>query len=205
MIRIVDYGLGNINAFLNIYEALDIPAAAARTSEDLRDSLQIILPGVGAFDWAMTRLNDSGMRETLDELVLERKKPVLGVCVGMQMMAQSSDEGDLGGLGWLDARVLGFNFSNDPTTPLPHMGWNDVEPASDCSLFSGINDPTFYFLHSFFIEPTDRRDIASVTDYGGRFVSAVHHDNVYGTQFHPEKSHHWGVALLRNFAAVATC
>ena len=201
MITLVDYGLGNVRAFSNIYKRLNIGVQVARTADELATAERIILPGVGAFDWAMTRLNDSGMRACLDDLVLQQKRPVLGVCVGMQMMAQRSDEGSLAGLGWLDAEVKRFDETRfTQKTHLPHMGWNDVEPRESASLFRGMTEPRFYFLHSYYLALTDPANELAVTDYNGAFTSAFRAENVFGTQFHPEKSHQWGIQLLKNFA-----
>lgn len=204
MIALVDYGLGNIQAFGNIYRRLGIEAYAAKTATDLRQASRIILPGVGAFDWAMTRLQESGLREALDEEVLEAKKPVLGICVGMQMMARSSEEGVLPGLGWIDATVVKFDTRLlQGKTHLPHMGWNDVEPKSADTLFSGLDSSQYYFLHSYFMRPDREENILATSSYGVTFPSAARSGNVYGTQFHPEKSHQWGVQLLKNFAELA--
>jgi imidazole glycerol-phosphate synthase subunit HisH len=204
MIALVDYGLGNIQAFANIYRRLGIEVWAAKVPEDLRRAQKIILPGVGAFDWAMTRLNESGLRQTLDEEVLQHKKPVLGVCVGMQMMARTSDEGHLPGLGWIDATVVKFDTRLfQGKTHLPHMGWNHAVPASADTLFAGIDDPQYYFLHSFYMKPDRDENTLASSNYGLGFTSAVRSGNVYGTQFHPEKSHQWGIGLLKNFAELA--
>lgn len=202
MITIVDYGLGNVQAIANIYKRLDIPVTFARTADDLAGAQRMILPGVGAFDWAMTRLNASGMRDQLDRLVVVERKPVLGICVGMQMMARRSDEGVLEGLGWIDADVRQFDRAAMPEgTLFPHMGWNDVEPRPDDPLFRGLEkEARFYFLHSYYVQPAREADLLGTTDYGGCFASAVRRDNVFGAQFHPEKSHHWGIQLLKNFA-----
>ena len=201
MIALVDYGLGNIQAFANIYRRLGIEAYPARTTTDLRQAARIILPGVGAFDWAMTRLQESGLREALDEEVLGAKKPVLGICVGMQMMARSSEEGVLPGLAWIDATVVRFDTRLlEGKTHLPHMGWNDVKPLRSDTLFSGLAASEYYFLHSYFLRPTREEDILAITSYGVTFSSAARSGNVYGTQFHPEKSHQCGVQLLKNFA-----
>jgi glutamine amidotransferase len=201
MIALVDYGLGNIQAFANIYRHLGIEAAPARTPDDLRTATGIILPGVGAFDWAMTRLNESGLRDALDEEVLGAKKPVLGICVGMQMMARSSEEGKLRGLGWVDAKVVKFDTRLlESRTHLPHMGWNDVSPVRADTLFSGLDAPQYYFLHSYFMQTNREDNVLATTSYGVTFTSAVRAGNVYGTQFHPEKSHQWGIQLLSNFA-----
>jgi imidazole glycerol-phosphate synthase subunit HisH len=201
MIALVDYGLGNIQAFANIYRRLGIEAWPARTAEELRRASRIILPGVGAFDWAMTRLQESGLRAALDEEVLGEKKPVLGICVGMQMMARSSEEGQLPGLGWIDATVVKFDTSAFKSeTHLPHMGWNDARPASTETLFAGLESPRYYFLHSYFMGAYREENVLATSSYGVTFASAACSGNVYGTQFHPEKSHQWGVQLLKNFA-----
>ncbi len=204
MITIVDYGLGNIQAFANIYKRLDVPVRFAKTSQDLEGATHIILPGVGAFDWAMERLDGSGMRATLDRLVREDKKHVLGVCVGMQMMARSSDEGSSAGLGWFDAKVKRFDESRiQSRTHLPHMGWNDVRPLATTDLFQELGEGArFYFLHSYYFAPNDPADVLAQTDYGDRFACAVRRGNVYGIQCHPEKSHNWGIQLLKNFAGL---
>lgn len=202
MIALVDYGLGNIQAFANIYNRLNLPVTIAGTAEALAGAEKVILPGVGAFDWAMTRLENSGMRRTLDDLVVRQKKPVLGICVGMQMMARRSDEGVLPGLGWIDAEVKKFDMSNsNQHTRLPHMGWNDVAAAEFDDIFKGMEDGSrFYFLHSYYFAPARGEDVLGRTEYNGSFASAVRSDNVFGVQFHPEKSHRWGVQLLKNFA-----
>lgn len=202
MITIVDYGLGNIRAFLNVYRRLNIEARTAESADALRDATRIILPGVGHFDHAMERLQASGMRETLDELVLSKRVPVLGICVGMQILARASDEGSLPGLGWIDGRVRSFQ-DWEPTTslPMPHMGWNDVRPTPPGGLFAGLeSECRFYFLHSYFFECAQSEDTLAVAHYGAEFACAVRHENIHGVQFHPEKSHHFGTRLLQNFA-----
>ncbi|MCT4223077.1 imidazole glycerol phosphate synthase subunit HisH [Elizabethkingia anophelis] len=202
MITLIDYGVGNINAFVNVYKRVDVPVKIAKTKEDLLDAQKLILPGVGHFDHAMSQLNNSGMRETLDELVLDKKIPVIGICVGMQMMANNSDEGKMDGLKWIDATVKKFDEAKiRQVTRLPHMGWNDVKPIKDLDLFKGLEkDAIFYFLHTYYFDCNNREDIMAITDYGGEFASAAHHENKYGIQFHPEKSHSYGEILLHNFA-----
>ena len=201
MIALVNYGLGNILAFANIYKRLNIPVIVADTPDQLGQADKIVLPGVGSFDWAMARLNESGMRACLDDLVVRQRRPVLGVCVGMQMMAQRSDEGDLPGLGWIDAEVKRFDetiFSQK--THLPHMGWNDVLPHSSSCIYKKMESPRFYFLHSYYFLPQNPDDVLAITDYNGPFASSIRSGNIFGTQFHPEKSHHCGIQLLKNFA-----
>ena len=204
MITLIDYGVGNINAFVNVYKRVDVPVKIARTKADLIGAEKLILPGVGHFDHAMNQLNRSGMRETLDELVLEDNVPVIGICVGMQMMANSSEEGQMEGLKWIDAKVRKFDERKiDHVTRLPHMGWNDVKPTKDILLFEGLeNNAIFYFLHTYYFECNRSEDILATTTYGGEFASAAHYKNRYGIQFHPEKSHHYGEILLNNFSRI---
>jgi glutamine amidotransferase len=202
MITIVDYGVGNINAFLNVYKRLNIPAKVAKNHNDLDDAQKLILPGVGHFDHAMSQLIASGMRPKLDELVLEKKTPIIGICVGMQMMGNYSEEGKLAGLKWIDASVKRFDESKiKQVTRLPHMGWNDVTPIMKHPLFNGLEkNALFYFLHSYYFECINQNDVLATAEYGGKFACAAYHENVYGIQFHPEKSHHYGELLLHNFA-----
>jgi glutamine amidotransferase len=204
VITIVDYGVGNIRAFLNVYKRLNIEAQTARDAQGLKRSTKIILPGVGDFDHTMQQLDASGMRDTLDDLVLCEKVPVLGICVGMQMLGRASEEGSLPGLGWMDGTVRGFrSLPSTMNLALPHMGWNDVRPTPGNRLFDQIEtDARFYFLHSYFFQCDRPEDSAAVCEYGSDFSCAVHHENVFGVQFHPEKSHHWGTRLLQNFAAL---
>ncbi|MBL0914176.1 MAG: imidazole glycerol phosphate synthase subunit HisH [Sphingopyxis sp.] len=202
MIHIVDYGLGNIGAFLTLYKRQDIPAIAVSTAEELAKADHILLPGVGSFDHAMQLLNASGMRETLDHLVKDKKVPVLGICVGMQIIGESSDEGQDAGLGWIPGRIrdLGGRGPAHQGLPLPHMGWNDINPTRSIPLLEGIADPRYYFLHSFWFDNSDADDCAATAHYGSDFTCIVNRDNVWGVQFHPEKSHSFGMALLKNFA-----
>ena len=202
MITIVDYGLGNIRAFLNVYKRLNIQARAARDATELAGATKLILPGVGHFDHAMERLQASGMKDALDTLVVQGRTPVLGVCVGMQILATSSDEGTLPGLGWINGHVRSFD-AWEPTVdlPLPHMGWNDVQPVHADGIFHQLDaDSRFYFLHSFFFECVNRDHVLATASYGADFACAVRHGNIHGVQFHPEKSHHFGTRLLQNFA-----
>ena len=202
MVTIINYGVGNINAFINAYKRLNIETRVAKTVLDLNDVQKIILPGVGSFDYAMQKLNESGMRARLDELVLEEKIPILGICVGMQMMANRSEEGKLDGLKWIDAEVLKFDSDKIKfATKIPHMGWNDVTASRSNQLFSNIEkENLFYFLHSYYFKCSNDGDSIATSEYGGLFTSAVNRDNVYGIQFHPEKSHHSGEKVLNNFA-----
>ncbi len=203
MICIVDYGVGNIQAFLNMFKRLGIPAERARMPAEMGDATRFVLPGVGAFDHAMQLLNDSGLRPALEQMVLARHVPVLGVCVGMQMLAAGSDEGSLPGLDWVPGRVRAFaGAAQSAALPMPHMGWNDLRVQPHAALFSqGFDDaPQFYFLHSYFFDAQDKSHVAATAHYGLDFDAVVSHGHIHGVQCHPEKSHHWGARLLKNFA-----
>ena len=201
MIAIVHYGLGNVQAFANIYKRLNIPAGIAETHEAILAADRIILPGVGAFDWAMKRLDASGLRPALEDAV-GQGKPVLGICVGMQILARRSDEGALPGLDWIDGEVKRFDETTfNQKTRLPHMGWNDVAPCNGSGLFRGLETGArFYFLHSYYFMARNPDHVLATTDYNGCYASAVQAGNVLGVQFHPEKSHAWGIQLLKNFS-----
>lgn len=202
MIHVIDYGLGNVQAFLTLYKRLGVDAMPARTAEDLASARKLILPGVGAFDHAIELLGQSGMRPTLERLVQEEKVPVLGICVGMQILASASDEGGLPGLGWVPGRVRAFQgHPKSAELPLPHMGWNDVLPSESSALFAGLqSDARFYFLHSYYFECDDPSHASATAGYGLDFNCAVSAGHVHGVQFHPEKSHRFGAQLLKNFA-----
>jgi imidazole glycerol-phosphate synthase subunit HisH len=201
MIAIVDYGLGNVTAFANVFDRIKQPYVLAKAASDLSTATRIVLPGVGSFDYAMKLLEDSGMAPELNRKVLEEKTPVLGVCVGMQMMAQASEEGSRPGLGWFDGEVKKFLETPDESVRIPHMGWNTARTAREHPLVAGLdNDSRFYFLHSYYFECHREADVLATTEYDGKFACAVAHENILGVQFHPEKSHRWGSRLLENFA-----
>jgi glutamine amidotransferase len=203
MICLTDYGVGNIQAFINLFKRLGIEAIRADTPELLSTATRIVLPGVGHFDHAMKRLNDSGLRPKLDALVLEAQVPVIGICVGMQMLAQGSDEGSLPGLSWVPGRVRAFaSQPQSAALAMPHMGWNDLQPRPDSKLFSkGFEKGAqFYFLHSYFFDAENKEDVSATASYGLEFDAVVSKGHIHGVQFHPEKSHHWGEQLMKNFA-----
>jgi len=202
VIRIVDYGVGNIQAFLNLFKRIGIDAARAENPKQLRDATRLILPGVGHFDHAMAKLAESGFRPELDNLILGARVPIIGICVGMQMLAEGSDEGVLPGLNWIPGRVRAF--TSRPSCEglaMPHMGWNELKPTPGSRLFSRgfAGDPQFYFLHSYFFDAQCRNDVAAKATYGIEFDAVVSRNNIHGIQCHPEKSHHWGEQILRNF------
>lgn len=202
MIAIVDYDSGNIQAVKNIYDRLGIEAYFARTPEELENATKIVLPGVGAFDQSVQKLEQSGMKDKLNNLVLDNGVPVLGICVGMQIMAKTSEEGAGQGLGWFDAKVRHFDESRITHKPkIPHMGWNSISLIKQDPLLENIDfEQGFYFLHSYYFECQNQDDVLLESNYAGKFHCAVKKDNIYGFQFHPEKSHSNGISLFQNFA-----
>jgi glutamine amidotransferase len=203
LIRIIDYGVGNIQAFLTLFKRQGITAARASTPEELQDATRLILPGVGHFDHAMQRLNDSGLRPELERLVKQEAVPIIGICVGMQMLSDGSDEGVLPGLGWIPGRVRSLAENSLITgLPMPHMGWNTLKTNPNSRLFqSGFEDePQFYFLHSYYFDTDDKNNVTASAFYGLDFDVVVSRGHIHGIQCHPEKSHHWGAQLLKNFA-----
>ena len=202
MIGILDYGVGNVGAYLRIFHSHNIPVKPIRSADDFKEAEKIILPGVGAFDSAMQQLNESGLREQLDSFVLERHKPLLAVCIGMHMLGRSSEEGELPGLGYIAGVTRRLSVRpKEKTMILPHMGWNDVEIDSKEFIWKGIRvKEGFYFLHSYAFVPDQTESTIGSSVYGYRFSVGVRSGNVYGFQFHPEKSLLNGVTLLKNFA-----
>lgn len=202
MIGVINYGLGNVKSFINIYNALNVGCMLVSTLEDLDRVDKLILPGVGAFDFAMNTLEQSGLLDKIQDLVLNKKVPILGVCIGMQMMAQSSDEGVKPGLGWINGVVKKMEPGSE--YPLPHMGWNSVRQTGQSNIFAGIEDDSeFYFLHSYCLEGAQSEQVIAVAKYPGLFPVVVQADNIYGMQCHPERSHHQGVTFLKNFAELS--
>ena len=203
MIGILSYGLGNVSAFVNIYKKLGIECKLVEELDDLINIDKLILPGVGAFDYAMKSFNDSGLRREVDRLVLVKKVPILGVCVGLQIMANSSEEGILGGLGWIDATVVKFDSESLPKgDPLPHMGWTNLKVLVDDPILKGLDDSRFYYLHSYFVVPKNKKEAIGSAIYGEEFCCVIRNDNIYGMQCHPEKSHSFGIRFLKNFAEI---
>lgn len=202
MIGIIEYGSGNIRAIGNIYDSLKIAYKVVESADQLNECTKIILPGVGSFDETIQKLDDSGFREALNHHVLNLKKPVLGICVGMQIMSNSSEEGTKNGLGWIEGKVKKFDINLIPNKPkIPHLGWNSILPQKENKLFDSVDiQEGFYFIHSYYYECKNNLDQLSTTKYGIEFASSIQKDNVYGVQFHPEKSHLNGITLLQNFA-----
>lgn len=204
MIAIVDYGSGNVAAIANIFKRLKVPHAITRDYTELQSADRYILPGVGAFDTTMRTLKESGLVGLLNEEVHGRGKKIMGVCVGMQILGDSSDEGVLPGLGWISGHVRRIDVTKIPRLPkLPHMGWNSVRLSNASPIFDGVDlQRGFYFLHSYYFDAIDPENVAATVNYGGEMPCAVISGNVFGFQFHPEKSHSNGVAIFRNFSLI---
>ena len=202
MIGIIDYGSGNVQAIATIYKKLNINYLIISDSSNLKKADKLVLPGVGAFDATMGQLINSGIKQELNKLVLEEKIPILGICVGLQVMGYGSEEGSLPGLGWIPGKVKKFDESKIKIKPkLPHMGWNVIKDVTTHPLFKGIDsDFGFYFVHSFYFECESKKNILTTSNYGIEFTSSIFADHIFGTQFHPEKSHGNGVQLFKNFA-----
>mgnify|MGYP000644209179 CR=1 FL=1 len=204
MLAIVDYGAGNIGSVMNMLKRLSIPAIRATSPDQLTSASGIILPGVGAFDYCMSRFNASGLRETADAIVAQGSKPLLGICVGLQMMFRGSEEGQEKGLSWIDGDVVRFDPSKmDQALKIPHMGWSFVDAQPRFTPLAGIEKPRFYFVHSYHAVCDDKADEAATAHYGYDFTCGIARGQLYGAQFHPEKSHKYGMATLRNFAKMA--
>jgi imidazole glycerol-phosphate synthase subunit HisH len=201
MIAIIDYGCGNIRAFENVFKKLNVSIKVVSQENELADVTGLILPGVGAFDFVMQSFNQSGMRDCVERKIIDDKIPVLGVCAGMQIMAHASEEGKEAGLGWIAGTVKHFETTQIPySTKVPHMGWNTIHPEPS-KIFSGIaTGALYYFVHSYYFSPELSESVIATSNYGGNFASAVANENIYGVQFHPEKSHSAGIGLLKNFS-----
>ena len=206
MIVIVDYGVGNLGSIINMLKKAGAKAIASSDPDVLQQAEKLILPGVGAFDAGMNKLNECGLVPLLNHLALEKKVPFLGLCLGLQLMTRKSEEGQTQGLGWLDAETLRFKFDGDQAhLKVPHMGWNTIEIRRSHPLFANLDpDARFYFVHSFYVQSHDAEAVLAETDYGGYFHSIFGKDNIMGFQFHPEKSHKYGMRLLKNFAEMST-
>tara|TARA_E500000178_G_C17007541_1_gene748910 strand:- start:120 stop:731 length:612 start_codon:yes stop_codon:yes gene_type:complete len=201
MIGIIDYGLGNINAISNIYNKLKIQNIIISSPKDFDKSEKFILPGVGAFDSAMTLLNKSNFILEIQRQIFEKNKKILGICVGMQIFAKNSSEGKNSGLRWINADVRKINSENQNNLRLPHMGWNSIKITNNDLLLSGLEeDEYFYFCHSYYFNCVNQKNILAETNYGHEFPCVIKNDNIYGIQFHPEKSHDSGLKILKNFA-----
>jgi glutamine amidotransferase len=200
-VTIVDYGMGNLGSIANMIKKVGGTARISSDPGEIGGARRLILPGVGAFDSGMAQLRDRGLLDVLNRKALHEKVPVLGICLGMQLLTQRSEEGVLQGLGWIPAVTRKFSFPADPgALRIPHMGWNEVLPQPGAALFGAAEGPwRFYFVHSYFVSCSDPSDVLCTTSYGSPFTSGVARGTILGVQFHPEKSHSYGMRLFRNF------
>jgi imidazole glycerol-phosphate synthase subunit HisH len=202
MIGVIEYGVANLGSILNMLRKIGVECCAISTPEDIHKADKLILPGVGAFDYGMSALQQRQMIEPLKHKVLEDKVPILGICLGMQMLCDGSEEGELPGLCMINAFSRRFNFTETNTEALkvPHMGWNTLTFNEEGAMFNELDDKSrFYFVHSYHVVCQSTDDILATAHYGGDFVAMFNRDNIYGAQFHPEKSHRFGMQLLKNF------
>lgn len=200
MLIVVDYGIGNLGSIVNMLNRIGAPVKISSSIEDVSAASKIILPGVGSYDSGMARIRELNLVEVLNHKVKIEKIPILGICLGMQLMTCSSEEGSFSGLSWIKAKVKKFDIENLKLR-VPHMGWNDVFVKKTSSvLFKDMyQDSRFYFAHSYFVSCDEQTDVLTETAYGNVFASSIEHENIYGVQFHPEKSHKYGMKLLNNF------
>ncbi len=199
-IAIINYGMGNLHSVYKKFAQLNVTPVVATTASEVLKADKIVLPGVGHFAKAIDNLKQLGMYDALNEAVLVNKTPVLGICLGMQLMAGESEEGNAAGFGWFNARVVKFKIKDKIKHKVPQTGWNTVSICKQSNLLKEVaNDSEFYFLHSYHFEVSDPADVLTKTDFEYPFVSAVERDNIFGTQFHPEKSHNSGTQVFKNF------
>ncbi len=203
MIAIIDYGMGNLGAIHNMFKKIGVESVITSGVSEISKAGKLVLPGVGAFDEGMKNLEKHGLTALLEKKVLEEKTPILGICLGAQLFTKSSEEGELGlpGLGWIDAKTVKFDFDASSGLKIPHMGWNAVKPVREDVLFHAMDpEMRFYFVHSYYLSCHQKEDILGESFYGFNFASAVRRGNIAGVQFHPEKSHKFGMQLFKNFS-----
>lgn len=201
MVIVIDYGVGNIGSIINMFKRLGVEVETSSQPELIEKASKLILPGVGSFDLGMRKLNESGVAEILQKKVLVDKIPILGICLGVQLMTKGSEEGVLPGLGWFDAQTIKFRFTEEHKRErVPHMGWRDTIIKKQSKLFN-LNDEEYryYYVHSYHLLPKNEEDILTTARYGYEFVSGLEKDNMMGLQFHPEKSHKYGMRVFKNF------
>lgn len=198
MIAILDYGVGNLRSVHNMFKKVGVNAIITSDSKTTQQADKYLLPGVGAFDYGINNLKNSPFFDMLEKEVLENKKPILGICLGMQLLTNSSEEGEESGLGWIDAETVKFELI-DESLAIPHMGWNSAYPTERSTIFKGLEDSRFYFVHSYHVVCNNSQNILATANYGEKFTCSIYQENIFGVQFHPEKSHKFGMQLFKNF------
>jgi glutamine amidotransferase len=200
MITIIDYGVGNLASVKNMLKKAGFESVLASDAASVEKADKIILPGIGAFDHCMQKFNDSGLRPFVTKKVMEEKTPLLGICVGLQMLMENSEEGVEPGLAWIPGKTIKFKKEKLGDLKIPHMGWTNVRIEKESALTEGLGEqPRFYFVHSYHVQPENKPDELLSAHYGYDFTAAVNRDNIFGAQFHPEKSHSYGMKILGNF------
>jgi len=201
MIVVINYGMGNIRSILKAYERLYIEVICSSKIEDIMQAKKLVLPGVGHFAGGMAKLRKMGLIDALHKKVVIEKTPILGICLGMQLFTERSEEGNVEGLGWVDAQTIKFRYGENKSRKIPHIGWNSVNVGRDCPLFYEVDTKKlFYFVHSYHVRCKDDANVLATTEYGIEFASSLQKDNILGVQFHPEKSHKNGLKILKNFS-----
>jgi imidazole glycerol-phosphate synthase subunit HisH len=203
MVTIVDYGMGNLGSIFNMFKKIGVTSKITSDKKEIEQAEKILLPGVGAFDAAMSKIHELEFKSILDYKALEQKIPVMGICLGMQLLTESSDEGQIPGLGWIPSQTLKFNFEHAQNLKVPHMGWNLVEKNNDSPLIENFEiEARFYFVHSYYVQCRQNEHAIMKTNFGLKFDSIIQKDNIFGAQFHPEKSHKFGMQLFKNFSKI---
>jgi glutamine amidotransferase len=203
MVTIIDYGVGNLASIKNMLKKAGSDSLISSDEGDILAAKKLILPGIGAFDACSEKLNQSGLINALNKKVLEDKTPILGICVGLQLLLNGSEEGKLPGLGWIRGKVIRFDKNKlNASHKVPHMGWTEIKQAKTSRLFNEMfEEPRFYFVHSYYASPLNQNDVLAYAHYGYDFPAAIEHENILGVQFHPEKSHKFGLKLMANFVS----
>ncbi|WWW10885.1 imidazole glycerol phosphate synthase subunit HisH [Arcobacter cryaerophilus gv. pseudocryaerophilus] len=198
MIAIIDYGIGNLKSIYNMFKKVGVESIITSDIETIKNADKYLLPGVGSFDHGINSLKSASFFKTLENEVLKNKKPILGICLGMQLLTNSSEEGKEKGLCWIDAQTIKFDLE-DKNLSIPHMGWNKTIPINTNTIFKNLDENRFYFVHSYHVVCNSKENILATSNYGEIFTCSIYKENIYGVQFHPEKSHKFGMQLLKNF------
>ncbi|EKQ51111.1 MULTISPECIES: imidazole glycerol phosphate synthase subunit HisH [unclassified Clostridium] len=200
MVAIVDYGMGNLGSVQNMVKKIGYDSIITSEKEIILEADKLILPGVGRFDAGMNNLKEKGLIDILNDKVKNNRTPLLGICLGMQLITNYSEEGNVKGLGWIDAETVKFRFDGNENLKVPHMGWNFIKQMNQAKLlYEKYDDSRFYFVHSYYVKCNKEENVVATTNYGFKFDSIIQDDNIVGTQFHPEKSHKFGMKVLKNF------